>query len=46
MFLQVEMKEKVVALYMDFAMDNARIDWNATQMGAMPFNVENVSNVS
>ena len=46
MYLQVEMREKVVAQFMVIVMDNAGIDWNAIQMGAMPFNAENVSNVS
>ena len=46
MYLQVEMREKVVAQFMVIVMDNAGIDWNAIQMGAMPFNAGNVSNVS
>ena len=46
MYLQVDMREKVVAQYMVIVMDNAGIDWNAIQMGAMPFNAENVLNVS
>ena len=46
MYLQVEMREKVVAQFMVIVMDNAGIDWNAIQMGAMPFNAENVLNVS
>ena len=46
MYLQVEMREKVVAQFMVIVMDNAGIDWNAIQMGAMPSNAENVLNVS
>ena len=46
MYLQVEMREKVVAQLMVIVMDNAWIDWNAIQMGAMPFNAGNVLNVS
>ena len=46
MYLQVEMREKVVAQFMVIVMDNAGIDWNAIQMGTMPFNAGNVLNVS
>ena len=42
MYLQVEMREKVVAQLMVIVMDNAWIDWNAIQMGTMPFNAGNV----
>ena len=46
MYLQVETREKVAALYMVFVMGNAGINWNAIQTGATPFSVENVLNVS